>query len=159
MVRISDLFIEAFLNEAFCNPGRAIEVAHLAATYNIGNFVSAYTVQQVILECDSSDAMDFLSAYLSTAAYLLTDHGFDPQTVFARVACSVIPFKVDQEVFLGGEAQWEARFKNQTAATERLLLNNPLMLCLVILRLNMEKIMLTLNSLGEFNAAIAKQTE
>lgn len=129
------------------------------AFYNLSAFVTMDHIVNVSQEFSSPHDVNFLSNYLSAVAYKLGDQGYEPVDEFRKIASTVIPYGIFQDTFLADPALFKARFDDK-AKTVQLLLSNPLVLCIVILRLNMDKIMLMLNPLMEYREAIrANPTE
>lgn len=147
--KVSDILIDAFISEAFLAPSDAIMAVQLAAKHPIGAYTSGHFLLMLQQEADRAGILGFLSSYMTTASFRLMDEGHDSTTVFVDIARIVIPYDVHPDFFLGGKALYDERFNNRTNVIN-MLIGNPLLMCLVFLRLNMEKIMLTLNSLGEY---------
>ena len=152
-LKTDEILIEAFIAEAFMAPSDAIIAVQVAASHGLGAYASLHFLAQLQVDCDREGITSFLSSYLSAVSFKLVVEGYDPKVVFNAIAGVVVPYDVQEKGFLGSDAFYNERFALRGAAMSNLL-NNPLLLCLVFLRLNMEKLMLTLNSLGEYRTAI-----
>lgn len=146
--------MEAFVSESISHPLGALDTIYFSGVVIIGSLANKNNVidyEKMIT--DNKNVHSFLSEYLSVLQLHLVEADYGLVDLIQLVSEAVNPGWVEKkEQFGGNELFAKERFPN-ASDYEVTLLNNPMTALVILLRINVEKLLAIVNSLGEYKTS------